>query len=78
VAPVDPVAPVGAVPPEVLDVLAVMNDRAALVATVPTESVTVTTNECCPSAHWEVSATKRMWSPRVLVQHPGPAEVALA
>jgi len=55
-----------------------MNDNGALVATVPTESVTVTTNDCCPSAHVEVSATKRMWSPRVLVQHPGPAGASLA
>jgi len=75
VAPVDPVDPVA---PAVPEELAVMNDNGALVATVPTESVTVTTNDCCPSAHVEVSATKRMWSPRVLVQHPGPAGASLA
>ncbi len=77
-APVEPVPPVEPVAPTAPDELAVMNDSGALVATVPTESVTVTTKECCPSAHLEVSATKRMWSPRVLVQHPGPAGASLA
>jgi hypothetical protein len=37
-----------------------MKLSAVLVVVVPTASVTLTTNDCEPSAHWVVSAKKRM------------------